>query len=109
SVGGIMDAKEDLHSGRFYSNMRRINGLATLAVGTDLLSTATMEHDTTSVRADLFRTIVVFLHATFEDSLRTVARERLRSAPADVLKDIPLIGAPHLGRAERFDLGLRPP
>jgi len=70
----------------------------------DLLSTAATEPETASVRADLFRATVVFLHATFEDSLRTAARERLRYATSSVLKDIPMVGTSKSGRAEKFDL-----
>jgi hypothetical protein len=40
----------------------------------------------------LFRAIVVLLHATFEDSLRTAARQRLGDAAPKVLDDLPLAG-----------------
>ena len=85
-----MDTKRDLHSVRFYLNMRRIGGLAKLAVGTGLLTPAATEEENASIRDDLFRATVVFLHATFEDGLRTAARQCLRGATSDMLKDIPL-------------------
>lgn len=100
----MMDTKEDLHSARFYLNMRRISGLATLAVGTGPLTPAATEPESASIRADLFRATVVFLHATFEDSLRTAARQSLRGTTSGVLKDIPLVGTSKSGRAEKFDL-----
>lgn len=73
-----MDTKEGLHATRFYLNMRRVNGLVTLAVGTGSVTLAATEAESARIRADLFRSTVVFLHATFEDSLRTVTRQRLR-------------------------------
>ena len=100
-----MDTKRDLHSVRFYLNMRRIGGLAKLAVGTGLLTPAATEEENASIRDDLFRATVVFLHATFEDGLRTAARQCLRGATSDMLKDIPLVGTSKSGRAEKFDLG----
>jgi hypothetical protein len=56
-------------------------------------------------RADILRTIVVFLHATFEDVLRTAARQRIIAAKADVLNEIPLVGAARSDRREKFGLG----
>lgn len=53
--------------------------------------------------SDVLRGAVVFLHATLEDFLRTLAEWKLPQAGHDVLKDIPLIGTS--GRAEKFTLG----
>jgi hypothetical protein len=47
----------------------------------------------------------VFLHATFEDVLRTVARPRIAAAKAEVLNEIPLAGAAKSERREKFALG----
>ena len=99
-----METADDLLDARFRTNMRRIDGLTGLVYTGSVPSTPTaVEND--SVRADLFRAIVVFLHATFEDILRTAARERLGVAKPEVLKDIPLIGLSRFRRAERFHLG----
>ena len=53
--------------------------------------------------SDVLRAAVVFLHATLEDFLRSVAEWKLPLASQDVLKDIPLVG--QKGRAEKFYLG----
>ncbi|MGB7758865.1 MAG: hypothetical protein WBL61_03495 [Bryobacteraceae bacterium] len=99
-----MATADDLLDVRFRLNMQRVGGLtALLYPGSIPLTPAVVESE--SVRADLFRTIVVFLHATFEDILRTAARERLGAAPPQVLKDIPLIGISKFRRAEKFHLG----
>lgn len=56
-----------------------------------------------SVQAnDLLRATTVFLHATLEDFLRSVARWRLPLAGPEVLDDIPLVGG---NRGDRFKLG----
>jgi hypothetical protein len=101
-----MDMKEDLVAARFVLNMRRIAGLTKLALpdGSAPAPTA-VATGSEDVRADLFRAIVVFLHATFEDGLRTAARQRLGDAATKVLDDIPLVGTNKLGRAEKFYLG----
>jgi hypothetical protein len=41
---------------------------------------------------DILRAAVVFLHATLEDALRSIARWKLPSAGSVVLNEIPLIG-----------------
>jgi hypothetical protein len=101
-----MDTKENLLGARFYVNMQRIGGLTRLVCsGTGPLTPAAIAIESESVRADLFRAIVVFLHAAFEDILRTAARQRLCTATSEVLKDIPLIGTSKFGRADKFHLG----
>lgn len=53
---------------------------------------------------DLLRSAVVFLHATLEDLLRSIAEWRLiEQPPADFLKNLPLPDGP--GRQTKFDLG----
>jgi hypothetical protein len=99
-----IDAKEDLLQARFRLNMQRIAGLTALALpaGGPPTAGAIIGED---VRADLFRTIVVFLHATYKDVPRTAARQRLGDATPKVLEDIPLVGTTKVGRAEKFHLG----
>ncbi len=101
-----MDTKEDLLQARFRLNMQRIAGLTSLVFrdggGPAPIAVAIESED---VRADLFRAIVVFLHATFEDVLRTAARQRLGNAEPKILDNIPLVGTTKLGRAEKFHLG----
>lgn len=98
-----MTTQDDLSWARFQVNMGRVKGLVELASTEPLKPPAPLE--SIGPRADLIRTIVVFLHATFEDALRTTARERLASAKSGVLKDIPLVGISESGRAEKFFLG----
>ena len=52
---------------------------------------------------DLLRACTVFLHATLEDFLRSVARWRLPLAPPEVLDEVPVVGT--TGRATAFKLG----
>jgi hypothetical protein len=68
-----MNLRHSLMNARFQPNMERINGLAKLVVSdVDFLRPALFQ-DSQGVRADILRAIVVFLHATFEDVLRTQA------------------------------------
>jgi len=53
---------------------------------------------------DLLRAAVVFLHATLEDLLRSVARMRLPHASGTILSSIPLLGHQGKGRLS-FSLG----
>jgi len=102
----MMTTQGDLSWARFQVNMDRIKGLVDL-IGVDSIEPLKPAEPLQSAgpRADLIRTIVVFLHATFEDVLRTTARERLASAKSHVLSDIPLVGTSESGRAEKFLLG----
>src|SRR5213594_299135 len=101
-----MDTKEKLLTARFYLNMQRLRGLiALLHPGTGPPNAGEVALLNDTVRADIGRTIVVFLHATFEDILRTAARQRLATAKSDVLEHIPLIGTSRSSRAEKFNLG----
>jgi len=56
-------------------------------------------------QTDILRSAVVFLHATLEDYLRSVASVYLPQANAESLNDIPLLGSTDTGRAEKFSLG----
>lgn len=79
---------------RFLMNMKRIG---------DLLALLKSEHkfESATIRGDIARTVVVFLHATFEDLLRSAARQRLDAGKWQNLNIIPLIGA----STEKFKLG----
>jgi len=91
--------KDDLFEQRFRHNMRRVGALTKLVYRGD--EPDTFELDGAS--ADICRAVVVFMHATFEDMLRTVARERIpQHATYSHLKDIPLASTT---RPEKFHLG----
>jgi hypothetical protein len=62
-----MSTHDDMLKARFHLNMGRINGLVKLALS-DLDLTRPFQID--GAKADILRSIVVFLHATFEDVLR---------------------------------------
>lgn len=97
-----IDTKEDLLQARFHLNMKRIAGLTELIFrggGNPAETSAAVGSE--EVRADLFRAIVVFLHATFEDVLRTAARQRLGEAAPEFLEKIPLVG----NTKDKFSLG----
>lgn len=53
--------------------------------------------------ADILRASVVFLHATLEDFLRTLALQSLPTSSREALDRVPLLGLE--GRAEKFSLG----
>ena len=55
-------------------------------------------------KTDLLRAAVVFLHATLEDCLRSVARFYLPEAGLETINKIPLAGSRWI-RAEKFPLG----
>lgn len=97
-----MSTHNDVLESRFFMNMARISGLMKLMFSDidQLKPSGFSLYEGAS--ADIFRTIVVFLHATFEDVLRTTARQRITSAAEEVLNDIPLVG---LERREKFGLG----
>jgi hypothetical protein len=92
-----MNTHDDLVKARFQLNMGRISALVKLAFS-DIDSLK-------PCRADILRTVVVFLHATFEDVLRTMARQRIAVANSQVLDRIPLVETSRSGRAEKFLLG----
>lgn len=100
-----MNTHNDLLNARFELNMRRINGLVGLIFSDIDLLRPKEPFQSDGARADILRTIVVFLHATFEDVLRTTARQRIAAAKSEVLDKIPLVGTSRSGRAEKFHLG----
>ncbi len=55
-------------------------------------------------KTDLLRAAVVFLHATLEDCLRSVARAYLPKTGVETINKIPLAGSRSI-RAEKFPLG----
>jgi hypothetical protein len=67
-----MITHDNLLKARFHLNMGRINGLVKLIHSDfDQLQAPGLFQESNGVRADILRTIVVFLHATFEVVLRT--------------------------------------
>jgi hypothetical protein len=70
-----MGTRENLLYARFHLNMRRIDDLTNLIVLDIDSLRPTGLFQSEGVRADILRTIVVFLHATFEDVLRSMARQ----------------------------------
>ena len=65
-----MTAKADILKIRFVLNMNRISGLVRLISSHDALKPTTLFGSSSGARADILRSIVVFLHATFEVALR---------------------------------------
>jgi hypothetical protein len=63
--------KVEIFKKRFLLNMRRISGLVrvTLLDHEELKPSGILQSK--GARADIFRSIVVFLHATFEDAVRS--------------------------------------
>jgi hypothetical protein len=55
--------------------------------------------------SDIFRASVVFLHASFEDALREIARLKLRECSGETLDGIPLAGISPGGQPRKFTLG----
>ena len=66
-----MSEKGDLLETRFHLNMNRISELVRLLSSDDALKPTTVFGKSRGARADILRAIVVFLHATFEDALRS--------------------------------------
>ena len=97
-----METDETLFETRFLLNMKRVNDLWALILPSKAPPQSTGVLESKTLRGDLGRAVVVFIHATFEDVLRTVARQRLDAAKLQDLDGIPLVGA---GRGEKFKLG----
>jgi hypothetical protein len=72
-----MDADDNLFDARFVMNMKRINALVGLVAPRSLAA------QSDPLESDICRAVVVFLHATFEDMLRTVGRGRLSGTHTD--------------------------
>lgn len=101
----VMNTHGDLVEARFSLNMARIRGLVKLIFSDIVPMRTTDPFQSEGTRADILRAIVVFLHATFEDVLRSMARQRIAASQSLVLDDIPLVGTSRSGRAEKFLLG----
>ena len=56
-------------------------------------------------KSDLLRFAVVFLHATIEEFLRTIAAYYLPLSNEESLNRVPLVGLNNIGRSEKFLLG----
>ncbi|MEY2427861.1 MAG: hypothetical protein QOJ40_746 [Verrucomicrobiota bacterium] len=69
-----MISRDNLMTARFRLNMERIHGLAKLIMADVALLKPKDVFKSEGPRADILRAIVVFLHAAFEDVLRTIAR-----------------------------------
>jgi hypothetical protein len=68
-----MDSQDNLLTVRFLLNMKRISGLIKLVMlDVDVLKPPGLFESSKGPRADVLRAIVVFLHATFEDFLRSM-------------------------------------
>jgi hypothetical protein len=96
-----MGGNHSLLEARFFLNMKRFGALANLVTPASPGDQSSPLDS--SVQDDISRTAVVFLHATFEDMLRTAARQRPDAIGSEDLNRIPLSGAS--GRAEKFYLG----
>jgi hypothetical protein len=66
-----MTTKADLLKKGFLLNMTRISGLVLILSSHDTLKPTTVLGPSSGGRADILRSIVVFLHATFEVALRS--------------------------------------
>jgi len=66
----VMTAKAELLKAAFHLNMGRINGMVRVLESHETLKRTTAFGPSSGVRADILRSVVVFLHATFEVALR---------------------------------------
>jgi len=89
------------HLSKWNMNMARIGALL---LGLDALP-ASLIREAPEIRDDILRAAVVFLHATLEEFLRTVASFLLPQASEETLNTIPLLGSRDLLRPEKFFLG----
>ena len=80
---------------RIIKNLSRTNRLLT--------DSKRVREDSPESADDILRAIVVFLHASLEDFLRTVSQSLLPLAGESALNAIPLAG--QSGRSEKFQLG----
>jgi HEPN superfamily RiboL-PSP-like protein len=81
--------------------VHRFNGNISRAIALVRHSQQLAEHE--DVASDILRSAVVFVHATLEDLLRSVASVLLPYCDEETLRNIPLVGTN--GRAEKFSLG----
>lgn len=92
--------KDDIET-RFKRNLARVDNL--LKVYKEICSTGQGRRPVQA--GDVLRSATVFLHATLEDFLRSIAAWKLPGANADVLDGVPLVGLNTHGRPEKFFLG----
>lgn len=86
--------------GRFMKNLNRARGLVD---SYELL--VKLEGEEEEVHSDILRSAVVFVHATLEDLLRSVAEVFLPYSDEETLNKIPLAGTAGPNRSEKFSLG----
>lgn len=84
---------------RFRDNLDRVRNLVTLYTG----AVGTGQGRPSVREADILRAAVVFLHATVEDLLRSLAESKLPLASPDALSQIPFPAGTH--RKANFTLG----
>jgi hypothetical protein len=91
-----MSEKADLLETRFRLNMNRIHELVQLLSTNETLKPTTVFGDSSGARGDILRAIIVFLHATFEDAVRSHIPKRGHSmslySRADLDKALKSIG-----------------
>jgi hypothetical protein len=92
--------KDDIEE-RFKRNLARVENL--LKVYKSIGRTGKGRQQVNA--GDVLRSATVFLHATLEDFLRSMATWKLPGASVDVLNGVPLVGLNTHGRPEKFSLG----
>jgi len=88
---------------RFILNLNRIKNLLSFPKGIDA------KIDEKKYRAylrEIYRAMVVLLHASFEDVLREIIRLKLGECSEDVLNAIPIVEPPPNGKRLKFSLGI---
>jgi hypothetical protein len=83
---------------RFTDNLKRIE--TTISLAKDAAATVLSPAD-----ADIIRMCVVFLHAAFEDYLKSIGRLVLPSAGESAINKIPLVGPKPQAEPRKFLLG----
>ncbi len=86
---------------RFESNIDRVKNL--VETYDEVAGSGSGRRDV--LKVDVLRSAVVFLHASLEDILRSVAEWKLPEQGKAVIDSIPLTGQGKGGRAEKFHLG----
>jgi len=87
---------------RMSENLGRVQTLISLY---KVAKTDSPPSDKGTLRAEILRAAVVFLHASVEDFLRTLARLHLPQASPEKLNKIPLASVARSRNAEKFLLG----
>ncbi len=81
---------------RLEKNLHRVKNLV------DIFENSAPKRTQKVTDTDILRAATVFLHATLEDFLRSIAAWKLPLVPAEKLEDIPLAG---MGKKLKFSLG----